>query len=99
MAVLGARGKTGRLIVKGLLAQGKKVRAVSYQPFKFEDKVSGLFACSGVCTREIDSERVGRRSRGGGLLLGGGYCCPSADPSISRPTNQSINQRSEAPCQ
>lgn len=39
IAVLGARGKTGRLIVKDLLAMGKKVRAVSYQPFKFEDKV------------------------------------------------------------
>lgn len=41
IAVLGARGKTGRLIVKDLLALGKRVRAVSYQPFAFGDKARG----------------------------------------------------------
>lgn len=37
--MLGARGKTGRLIVQDLLKMGKRVRAVSYRPFQFEDKV------------------------------------------------------------
>lgn len=53
VAVLGARGKTGRLIVKDLLAMGKRVRAVSYQPFAFEDKARArVFVC--LC----DSGRV-----------------------------------------
>lgn len=38
IAVLGARGKTGKLIVQQLLAQGKCVRALSYQPFEYDKK-------------------------------------------------------------
>lgn len=38
VAVLGARGKTGRLIVQQLLAEGKHVRALSYQPFEYDAK-------------------------------------------------------------
>jgi len=38
IAVLGARGKTGKLIVQQLLAEGKSVRALSYQPFEYDKK-------------------------------------------------------------
>eukprot|EP00624_Nannochloropsis_granulata_P005696 evm.model.NODE_40523_length_19106_cov_31.366533.2 len=38
IAVLGARGKTGKLIVQQLLAEGKCVRALSYQPFEYDKK-------------------------------------------------------------
>lgn len=33
--MLGARGKTGRLIVRGLLKLGKPVRAITREPFTF----------------------------------------------------------------
>ncbi len=36
IAVLGARGKTGKLIIQGLLKQGKAVRALSYQPLTLD---------------------------------------------------------------
>jgi uncharacterized protein YbjT (DUF2867 family) len=45
IAIVGARGKTGKLIVKDLLSMGKKVRALSYQPFTFDSKdLTGLDA-------------------------------------------------------